>query len=256
MKYLFCTLAAFTFFFCSQAQNCLPDSIYRDSATGVYPRPVSSDYPNAGINKKACINKPYDFVFTVVVPDSITISAFPFPLALEKIRVDSISNLPKGIGFLCNPANCIYKKNTFGCMNLHGTPTAANTPGDYKPIIHLTVTVNFGIPLDYAIDFPGPIAEGEYILTLLSEVDCVTSSFDVNQDQNNWYPNPSSGILHNNNNEISSIRLYNINGTLIYENENPLKEILNLNDFDLQGMYILRWIENNKTHFQRIIFNN
>ncbi|MGB5026097.1 MAG: hypothetical protein WBO44_12155, partial [Saprospiraceae bacterium] len=80
MKHFYLIILNF-FIVCSvQSQNCLPDSIYRDSSAGVYPKPVSPTNPNGGITKKACINKPYEFVFTVVVPDTVLVPAFPSPI--------------------------------------------------------------------------------------------------------------------------------------------------------------------------------
>ena len=68
-----------------QAQACQPDARYRDSTVGVYPSPVTASNPNGGINKAACIGKPYSFVFTVKISDTITV-----PL-VGKIPLDSLT---------------------------------------------------------------------------------------------------------------------------------------------------------------------
>ena len=69
----------------SQTNSCVPDLKYKDSLFGVYPRPYEPIiYPNGGINKSACIGKPYNFVFTTVVPDSLIVPV------LGKVKIDSI----------------------------------------------------------------------------------------------------------------------------------------------------------------------
>lgn len=256
MKYLIYTLIYSACFFNLNAQNCLPDSIYRDSAAGVYPRPVSMDYPNGGIHKKACINKPYDFTFTVVVPDSILIPLSPTPVPLEQVAIDTagaISNLPVGITYACNPPNCVYKKNTFGCLILKGIPDDTNVPGDYKPVIHMKVTVNIGFPLTVPADYPGPIAPGEYILTLLSENDCALSTDNQNIKTNFWFPNPTNGYINSTASHIEKVKIFNLNGKLIYSEEMVMNKELDLTSLNTQGMHFIYWIENNQAFVQKIM---
>lgn len=256
MKYLYYTLFISFSFLNLGAQNCLPDSTYQDSTAGVYPRPITPERPNGGIYKKACINKPYEFTFTVVVPDSILLPPLTTPIPLEKAVIDTvnaISNLPKGITYKCNPPDCIYKKNTFGCLILKGTPDNSNTPGDYKPIINLTVTINVGFPLDYSLKFPGAEIPGEYILTLLSENNCLTTTHNQNIASNIWYPNPSNGILNNSYTKIEHVKIYNSNGKLIYSENDQENKSIDLSLLHTEGMHFIHWIENNQAFIQKII---
>lgn len=258
MKYFYYTFFTFSTFFTLEAQNCLPDSTLIDSATGVYPRPVSMDYPNGGIKKKACINKPYDFTFTVVVPDSVLIPPLTTPIPMDKASIDTIgaiSNLPKGINYLCNPPDCIFKKNTFGCLILTGTPDGSNAPGEYKPVINLKVTVSpIGFPIDYNLKYPGPEFPGEYILNLLPENDCVTSVKDEYIGNKYWYPNPSDGIININTPHVENLKIYKLNGKLVYSNPAFLKQSIDGDELNLEGIYILHWIENGSAFHQKIIF--
>ncbi|MBK9108148.1 MAG: T9SS type A sorting domain-containing protein [Saprospiraceae bacterium] len=238
------------------SQICLPDSTLKDSSAGVFPRPISPTNPNGGITKKACINKPYEFVFTVVVPDTVQIPILPAPLPLEKVSIDTqnaISNLPVGISYSCNPPNCIFKKNEIGCLILHGTPSPVNTPGDFKPIIKLKLTVNVGVPFDYTTEYPGTAFPGEYILSLLSEVDCASSSNNLIEKTDTWYPNPVLGNTIKTQSKAEYILLFNSQMQLL-KSENILSgNTLDLSSCENPGLYLIYWMENNKRYFQKII---
>ncbi|MFZ1424191.1 MAG: T9SS type A sorting domain-containing protein [Saprospiraceae bacterium] len=255
MNYFFYTLVYLFTFFNLQAQNCLPDSTFRDSSAGVYPKPISPTNPNGGIKKKACINKPFEFIFTVVVPDSVTVPIYPTPIALEKVAIDTInaiSNLPKGITYKCNPPNCVYNKNTFGCLILSGIATTDNIPGDFKPIIKLILTINLGFPVPYATEYPGDAFPGEYILTLQSEVDCASATNQDLRKTNYWYPNPGKGILYAESKDVHSIKIYDLQGICIFST-NKMLDKLDLTALNKTGLYYIQWIENNQILNQKLL---
>ncbi|MBK8955767.1 MAG: T9SS type A sorting domain-containing protein [Saprospiraceae bacterium] len=238
------------------AQACLPDSTLKDSSAGVFPRPITPENPNGGITKKACINKPYEFTLTVVVPDTVQIPILPAPLPLEKVAIDTanaISNLPVGISYSCNPPNCIFKKNELGCLILNGTPTDVNTPGDYKPIIKLKLTVNVGVPFDYTTEYPGPAFPGEYILQLQAENDCASAAKNFSQFKNSWYPNPLTGNILYSDSHAESVKVYNSQMQLL-KNTSSLKSNLIELDQDLEsGIYFIFWSEKERYYYQKII---
>lgn len=261
MKYFFYIILSFLCYVQVEAQTCLPDSTLKDSSAGVYPKPVSPTNPNGGITKVACINKPYEFVFTVVVPDTVQVPIFPNPIALEKVSIDSLGailNLPEGISYSCNPPNCVFKKNTYGCLKLYGTPSLNNQAGDYKPIIKLKLTVNVGIPFDYTTEYPGPAFPGEYILKLVNEVDCASANKDLSKETSFWYPNPSfNGEFRMDSRKVSDIKVFNAHA----------KQIYTLNYFDgsgvhiqfkdyKEGIYFVQWREEYTWYNQKIILVN
>ncbi len=251
MKSLLVFFIIFGFVLTTQAQSCLPDSTYKDSLAGVYPRPVSPSYPNAGIKKKACINKPYEFVFTVVIPDSILVPPLTSPAPLDKVEIapsGAISNLPEGISYACNPPNCVYLKNTIGCLRLFGTPTSNNNPGDYKPIIKLTVTA-FGGFIRQNIDYPGPAFPGEYILTLESETDCTASSENSRQVSAHWYPNPASSFVTCDQENIEDLHIFNAVGQLVFKARKHQGKLLTPYG---TGMYFIQWKSNGIRYRQKI----
>ncbi|MDQ3142583.1 MAG: T9SS type A sorting domain-containing protein [Bacteroidota bacterium] len=251
MKKIIYSLIFLCFSIYGFSQACLPDSSYRDSTAGVYPKPITDANPKGGINKKACINHPYEFVFTVVIPDSILLPLLPTPIPLSFAKIDTvgaIKNLPEGIMYSCNPPDCVYPKNTIGCVILHGTPTANNTPGDFKPIIKLTIGTPFG---NFEIEYPGPQFPGEYILTLLDE-SCQTGTKDLIISNDFWYPNPTQGHLKSKLEGAEKVMLYNSHGKMLHKVGEKSINQLNLRPFLSEGIYFICWIQGG-THYQQKI---
>ncbi len=170
MKQLF-TLLLFSCCFASfvwAQEACVADTTFQDSL-GVFPLPFDPDIrPEGGITEAACINKPYEFVFTVAVGDSINFGTSRIPIDSIILSPDTaIANLPMGLDYACNPPTCIFPKDELGCIILSGTPEASNAPSAYN--LEITGNVYSG-PLPFELTFPDAnIAEGEYILTVNAE---------------------------------------------------------------------------------------
>lgn len=174
----FFTLIAFSM----NAQTCVLDQTYVDSAVGVYPPPFSVDRPDGGIPNSACINDPYEFVLTFKVPPTISV------LVLDSIVVQptgAVTGLPDGLSYSCNPPNCIFKPNEndgLGCVLVFGTPNNPADVGDHQLMVATQVFTNL-TTLD--IVFPDntgtvPNADGEYVLTVNAEnsPECTMTSTD------------------------------------------------------------------------------
>lgn len=174
-------LLLFTLFICStfsltaQTPLCVPDSLYRDSSAGVFPSPRNMENPDGGIDKPACINTDYEFVFTFKVP-----STFEFggaTLGLDSIVVDTtasemaVGGLPDGLNWGCNPPNCVFDPimDSLGCLVIYGSSAPSNGVGDYPLTIATTVHTSF-LPLE--LSFPNstiPGADGDYTIELFAE---------------------------------------------------------------------------------------
>ena len=107
-------------------------------------------------NSPGCENEPYSQVITIATPATVTdTNGTVYPL--QSIRVTSITGLPPGISYVCNPSNCIFNGNTKGCL-LFGDTT--ETPGSYPLTVNTTITIlilNF-IPYSFSYTFnAGPI---------------------------------------------------------------------------------------------------
>jgi hypothetical protein len=185
----------------ANAQACTPNPLYRDSTVGVYPSPVTAANPNGGINKVACIGKPYSFVFTVKISDTITVPAIgKIPLdSLTMATTGAIEGMPAGLSYACSPANCIFRKNTSGCIVIQGTPTTANAVRLYPLKITgkaFSSAISFLFPNGYTATFPGDLFPGSYELKLLANNDpgCVSATNDLKEVSNfTAFPNPTNG---------------------------------------------------------------
>jgi hypothetical protein len=205
MKKFLTLLLVNLFFVGFLAAQCQPDPMFADSTAGVYPPPFDAmESPEGGITDTACIGAPFDFVFTIVVSETITLFGGTFQL--DSIRVDEVSGLPAGLGVpntpfvICNPANCNFPANSQGCAAIQGTPTGGmndtgqSGPGDYDLVITGTVYI-VGFP-PQEITFPGLLAPGSYTLTLEDAGgNCTVGTENILQDQLGMkaMPNPTTG---------------------------------------------------------------
>ena len=200
----FFALTLFSFDTNAQLSSCVPDPLYKDSTFGVFPRPYDPvAYPKGGINKSACIGKPYKFVFTGVVPDSFFVAQLQTTVKVDSLVLDkkdatTITGLPKGFAWDCSNGKCKFLPKTQNCVVVYGTATTANAPGDYDMKIKMTAYLKtvFGT-IPYTISFPdATLAPGKYTIKLeanTSKTCFVVGNEDqyLNVDKINAFPNPT-----------------------------------------------------------------
>jgi len=222
MKY--CYFFFFALFFqvslSAQSPVCLPDSTVRDSI-GVFPLPFDSmQSPMGGIREIACLGKPYEFIFTIVIGDTLRVNGIPFVLdSLLLSTENALLGLPKGLDYACNPPNCVFKDGAIGCLIISGTPDASNAPGDYELQISGTIVSGF-FRLDRT--FPDPlIAPGSYSIEVADANSdaCTTSSIlQINPSNANLSvtPNPVTGTgllkIEVPNTDLYQYRIFNMIG--------------------------------------------
>ncbi|MBK9271685.1 MAG: T9SS type A sorting domain-containing protein [Saprospiraceae bacterium] len=240
MKQLYSFFLLSIFFQFGQAQACLPDSTIRDSAVGVYPKPITPTNPDGGIKTPACIDKPYEFVFTIKISDTVTVPGIPIPINLNFASIDTvgaISGLPVGISYACNPPNCVFQKNTIGCLVLNGTATDVNTPGIFRPVIKLTLSTVLGpVPVEY----PGMFFPGEYLLTLLDK-DCTVSSENVNAENELWLPTVSQGWIYQADAANKWVQLLDITGRPVFGQLSSSSGVMEIPSQYSNGIYFVKW---------------
>lgn len=228
------------------AQICMPDPIYQDSSAGVYPLPFNAETnPDGGIDKSACINSPYQFVFTIKIDSTIEFGGTEYPF--DSLVVQAVNNMPIGFDYACSTPNCTFLGNSVECAVIQGTATSENAPGEYSIEIAGTAYTNIGgAPFPLEITFPNPLFfEGEYILTLLEEgnPDCfITDVEDLATPilgLSNT-PNPFTGFTNVN---IASqvtgdfqFSVHDIFGKQVYVNKVNLQEGQNTIEFDGSGL--------------------
>lgn len=146
----------------SYAQPCMRDSNILQTTALLSPAPYTPDSPFYNL-KTACINELYNQSVTVHIPMDFS----GFPLDSVNIPVTGgISNLPVGISYVCDPPNCRFLPNTLGCIQLTGTPTAANTAPD---TVDLGITALVATPLfTLPVTFPGTVAPGSHYYLILN----------------------------------------------------------------------------------------
>lgn len=253
------------------AQACVPNEIYRDSAVGVYPKPYDEiTNPDGGITESACINAPYEFVFTFKIPATININGFD--LQLDSITIaenGAVGGLPIGMDYACNPGDCVFAPiDTLACMVIGGTATSANSPGIYPLTITTKIYTSLG---SFDITFPTTIipgADGEYNLVLEAEGtptcfvvgtnDYLTKNISIYNS-----PNPFGSTT---NIEISSkveetlqFRVFDMLGNLVHDQKVAIFQGTNYVEFDgtslSNGIYTYTFSNKNAVIAQKMVIS-
>ena len=224
------------------AQSCEPDPQYADFPAGVYPLPDPEGAPLT--LPMGYENQPYELLFTAVVPDTafISLNGDPdnvTPIDLTNVTLDSITGLPPGLSYDCNPSDCIFPELTEGCVLVSGTPEQAGT---YSLVVYTTVPINPIISIQ--ITFPGDLAAGEYNIIIDEDIaidDPIKDVIGLGQN----VPNPFSDVteiqVDTKQSGTFEFKVYNIIGKLLHEEEVSLSVGQNTITFDgshlHSGMY-------------------
>lgn len=247
MKQFFTLFVAFFMLSTMGAQTCLPDSTLADAEFPVQPPPFDPvSFPDGGIKDTACINTPFDYVFSAVVGDTFSLGIANLPLDSIRMPVtNAIIGLPAGLTYACNPPNCVFEQNTLGCIDLYGEITNNALVGEYDLKISVQVFLN-GSPQPVNFVLPdGQFIMGEYKLVVREESfsNCSTVSTTTAFEEyatTKVVPNPSSGsaIL-----EVSSLEsttatlsVLSLNGKLLHTSNVEVGKGTNKLPLDLQGL--------------------
>lgn len=184
----------------AQSGTCTPDPNIPDTLVGVFPLPYDpATNPDGGIRDTACLNVPFQFVFTAVVNDTLTFGGNRFPMDSVRLPVvGGVVNLPTGMTYSCNPPNCVFVANTKGCVVIYGTTTDPSQLGDHSLAITAQAFLN-GSTMPFPLVFPSPLLfPGTYNLNVQNSDfgNCVNASAtDILKDlvELKNVPNPFSG---------------------------------------------------------------
>lgn len=208
MKSILFSFGALVLATSSYAQACFADpSLTLSSPVGIYPA-IPSDGNNTTTDRdtiKLCLGQPWEFVFSAVVPDSIT---SPAHVNLETINVTSIAGLPIGLAVVGanSPINSdgegvsatdqIFSDKTIGCISVAGTPTVVG----YNP---LTISFNITGDLNIPSTMPGTLFNAQFVFHVSDAPGCVADTYYWQNvlagKSDNLYlasatPNPTTGM--------------------------------------------------------------
>ncbi len=144
--------------------TCIPN----DTVTSVvYPGPEINGV--GGIDKVACKGQPFNFVWTINIPSTITISGITASLDSVVVpQANGIKNLPSALSYVCNPPNCVFAANIKGCIGVSGVVANTVPAVDVELLIATTIYAKGfgGIPISTPFELPNPnvTGPGKYIL--------------------------------------------------------------------------------------------
>lgn len=257
----------------AQTPACLPDLRYKDSTAGPYPRPYDSlNFPKGGIDKPACLGKPYSFTFTIKITDSITVRLFgtTLTLPLDSVviaKTGGIKGMPTGLNYACNPPSCSFPKNSMNCVIISGTTATSNPVKDY--LLEITgKAYNFLVPGGQEIKFPGTDFPGEYKLKVLAANDakCTTSgveSLNTEISSLRHAPNPVKSsvqiMIDSGVSDLFELNVFDIVGQQVYRTPLSIQAGTNIHEFNTDnlpnGIYIYTLKKENKVMSNKFIVN-
>ena len=256
----------------AQTPACTPDIKYKDSTAGPYPRPFDAvNNPKGGIDKPACLGKPYSFTFTIKITDSITVKLFgnTVTLPLDSVviaKTGGITGMPVGINYACNPPSCAFPKNTLNCVIISGTTATSNVIKDYS----LQITgkaYNFLAPGGQEIKFPGPDFPGEYLVKVLAASDpkCISAVQNLNAEISAMTssPNPfglnTQITIESNISGLFQFDVMDLMGKNVYHTPLSIQAGTNSLEFNADnlpnGIYIYSLSKGNKVMSNKFIVN-
>jgi len=177
------TLLILTFVFASIFANaqCTPDAQF--TAAGVYPDTVTGLAP-------AYVGQSYHQNITIITPADTVVDVLGnmVQVTIDSINLTSVTGLPSGFSYTCDPPSCGFPGGTSECAELYSTvnPTASDI-GLYN-IIFETTSYASNVP------FIGTMTQDDIIDSYYIEISAATST--INQFDNTTfelqavYPNP------------------------------------------------------------------
>lgn len=226
------------------AQVCIPDSTNLSDSVIIDPLPYQDTVPGSGIQQKACLNTPYEQVFSVFIPSSITVPGIG-GLKLISAILTGIDGLPSGLNYYCSNDDCLYNKDEFGCFVIKGTVTGVSA-GDYP--ITLRFKVKAEVLGDINFTFPNAqLAPGTYTITVLPEnsTECTASNqVLIEPDIKTAFSQVDDCLQFSficEKPENIRFALYDVSGRMVYSQKKELtpgKNVLLLKDKLPAGIYV------------------
>jgi len=207
------------------------------------------------------VGLPYELLFTAVVPDLVEIALNPgdepTELDLEFVQLDSITGLPPGVDYACNPDDCIFLDQTQGCLLASGVPEEA---GEYSLVVHTTVGVGFAM---LNVTFPGLLVSGQYKIIIeppMSVNELEKSGIGLGQNVPNPFGDFTEIRVDAKQSGVFELEVYNVIGKLLHSEQVTLSAGRNAIPFDgskLQsGMYFYSIRQGNDRATRRMVVHH
>lgn len=186
----------------------------------------------------------YSQIVYVHPPTDTTAVVAGFPVTVDpvdSIVLNSITNLPPGLSYVCNPSNCVFLGGVSGCIAITGTPT---TPGYYQLQIIITAY--------------GKIQGTSFAVFATDTVNAYHININVNASVPQINQNSNFQLLEIGKNQVpdfmtlkmnspvltsADFSIFNILGKNVYSKPALLKQGINSIDFSTKnlspGVYIL-----------------
>ncbi len=218
---------------------------------------MSGIYPDSAIGlPHAIVGVAYSTDIQFVVPVDTTYNGLP--AIITSITVTSVTGLPTGFSYTCNPANCTFPGGTSGCMLLLGNAPTSGMVGSYPIVVNMTVVGTiFGITQSI------PATNANYSIIIDNNVAVISPTvryFNVGQS----VPNPAQGFtsipVSMQNSSYVDLKISDLIGKIIYNSKVYLQkgnsEIpLNTSLFP-KGIYIYTISDGKNTISKRMIIAN
>lgn len=140
MRKFYFILSLFIGFSYSSFSQCTPANV---SADGIFPDSATNFAP-------AFQNSPYSQIITAKVPADTTLVPGLPPAQIAYVKLVSLTGLPDGLSYSCNPANCQFPGGQTNCAVIQGTPV--DTPGTY--MLNIVLEPYIGNPAAPVGQFP------------------------------------------------------------------------------------------------------
>jgi hypothetical protein len=231
----------------AQLGVCTPDPSYQGSMGGIFPLPYDPvDNPTGGIQDSACLNQNFQFVFTVIVPDTLQLG--PTMMVIDSFHITNVTTLPSGFSYACNTPDCSFPGGQTGCLAIFGNANAPEDIGPHPIVIHAKMyTGGIGV----FMPFPSPFQYPSYLYILPEDspnCSIFNSAFELNSAFGplHIFPNPFTGQtaveIYSRQSGDCRFRVFDLMGRTVHNQNLRMAEGLNIVPFNgenlPEGLYL------------------
>ncbi len=205
----------------------------------------------------ATVGVPYSQVLTVIPPATFNYNGQS--VALTKIKVSNVENLPAGLTYQCSPSNCEFTPTTpvtRYCILMSGTPTQAGT---YQLKIHVVPYITI---MGVATALPEQVDDTSLVMVVntasYSQIVSATK-FTLLAPEPNPFNNVVSLSYYAPYTSSVNLQVFDVLGNKVYEEKMIAGRGENSFKFDgstlKRGVYIYT-VNNGREHFVKQLIKN